>query len=91
VYLCVYSLAAGVRFGAANAACQSAREGPGPLSAVVILSWDPAGCILEYVLVNRGAGGAIERVAVGEDDTADISVQLISQAGVAQGRGARGR
>ena len=63
-------------FGAPNAACRNAREGAGPLSAVVILSWDPAARILEYVLVNGGAGGAPERIAVGEGDIADISGQL---------------
>ena len=46
------------------------------MSVVVILSWDPAARILEYVAVNGGAGGVAERLAVGEDGAADISAQL---------------
>ena len=46
------------------------------MSAVVILSWDPAARILEYVAVNGGAGGTAKRLAVGEDGAADISAQL---------------
>ena len=46
------------------------------MSAAVILSWDPASRILEYVAVNGGAGGAAERLTVSEDAADDISVQL---------------
>ena len=45
----------------------------------MILSWDPAARILEYVDVNGGAGGAAERLAVGEDGAADVSAQLAGQ------------
>lgn len=46
------------------------------MSMVVILSWDPAARILEYVAVDGGAGGTARRLAVGEDGAADISAQL---------------
>jgi RAMP superfamily len=45
----------------------------------MILSWDPAGRVLEYVEVNGGAGGAAIRVMVSEDVTDDISAQLAGQ------------
>ena len=49
------------------------------MSAVVILSWDPAAPILEYVDVNGGAGGVAERLAASKDAANDISAQLAGQ------------
>jgi hypothetical protein len=42
----------------------------------VILSWDPAARVLEYVAVNGGAGGPAERIGVSADEAADIAAQL---------------
>jgi hypothetical protein len=50
------------------------------MTAVVILGWDPASWVLEYVSVNGGAGGTAERLTVSEDAAPDISVQLANHA-----------
>lgn len=46
------------------------------MSAVVILSWDPAARVLEFVAVNGGAGGEPETTPVGADEAADITASL---------------
>jgi hypothetical protein len=56
------------------------RSGGGPVSSVVILSWDPVSRILEYVGINGGAGGIADRLTVSEEMAGDISAQLAGHA-----------
>ena len=46
------------------------------MSLVVLMSWDPVSGTLDYVPVNGGAGGAVERLQIAEPSASDVPEML---------------